>query len=343
MRSWRSESCNVLSKLRTNTTSTQNHNVGSWSSSSTCPTTGACTLTVSADSTVVAAFAPTTHTLTVDPNGPGEVSAAPSPFPASGSISACREGVPASCSASYDEPETVLLTATPAPNSTFAGWSGCEAEPGPTECEVALSEARSVSATFAPILHPLTVSKSGAGQGTIVSSPPGIDCGSTCAHEYQQGSTVALTATPAPGSTFAGFSGACSGIGVCAVTVSAAESVTATFAQVLPPSNRFTLSPVTIKGPTAKLGADVPGPGALLATGKGLKRATANPTAAGGATLALALTAAARKALKHSGHLQVEVAVTYTPTGGLPATLTKAVVFKSPHTRTKHAKRRASR
>jgi hypothetical protein len=40
---------------------------------------------------------------------------------------------------------------------------------------------------------------------------------------------VTLTAAPANGTTFAGWSGACSGIGTCAVTVNTATSVIATF------------------------------------------------------------------------------------------------------------------
>src|SRR5205823_11441025 len=46
---------------------------------------------------------------------------------------------------------------------------------------------------------------------------------------YQQGTQVTLTATPANGHTFAGWSGACTGTGSCVVTMSAAQSVTATF------------------------------------------------------------------------------------------------------------------
>ena len=43
------------------------------------------------------------------------------------------------------------------------------------------------------------------------------------------GASVSLTATPATGYTFAGWSGACSGAGVCQVTMTGPESVTAQF------------------------------------------------------------------------------------------------------------------
>jgi vibriolysin len=53
---------------------------------------------------------------------------------------------------------------------------------------------------------------------------------------------VALTATPDPGSLFAGWSGDCSGTGSCQVTMSQARSVTATFAPNSPPRASFTLT-----------------------------------------------------------------------------------------------------
>lgn len=54
----------------------------------------------------------------------------------------------------------------------------------------------------------LTVTKAGAGAGTVTSSPAAINCGATCSATFADGTTVALTATAAAGSTFAGWSGA---------------------------------------------------------------------------------------------------------------------------------------
>jgi len=75
----------------------------------------------------------------------------------------------------------------------------------------------------------LTVTKSGSGSGTVSSTPSGISCGSTCSAGFASGASVTLTAAPASGSTFAGWSGSCSGTGTCTLSMTAARSVTATF------------------------------------------------------------------------------------------------------------------
>jgi len=75
----------------------------------------------------------------------------------------------------------------------------------------------------------LTVSKSGTGIGSVTSSPFGISCGATCGASFVTGTSVTLTATSATGSTFAGWSGACSGTGTCTVTMDVAKSVNAAF------------------------------------------------------------------------------------------------------------------
>ena len=77
--------------------------------------------------------------------------------------------------------------------------------------------------------YTLTVNKSGIGTGTVTISPSGINCSGTCSASFASGTTVTLTATPDVGSTFAGWSGDCSGIGTCTVTMSTNKSVTAMF------------------------------------------------------------------------------------------------------------------
>ena len=75
----------------------------------------------------------------------------------------------------------------------------------------------------------LAVGKEGGGAGTVTSSPPGIACGSDCGENYAAGTAVALAATPGAGSSFTEWSGACTGTGVCVVSLTEDQSVTATF------------------------------------------------------------------------------------------------------------------
>ncbi|HET9579459.1 MAG TPA: Ig-like domain repeat protein [Usitatibacter sp.] len=79
--------------------------------------------------------------------------------------------------------------------------------------------------------QPLSVSRSGSGTGSVTSSPAGIDCGSTCSASFASGTNVTLTAAPAPGAVFTGWSGACTGsASSCVVDITAATTVVATFA-----------------------------------------------------------------------------------------------------------------
>lgn len=82
----------------------------------------------------------------------------------------------------------------------------------------------------------LTLTKSGTGSGTITSNPVGLDCGAVCTPSFASNTSVALTATSSVGSTFTGWSGACTGTGTCNVTMDAAKSVTATFNDNQPPT-----------------------------------------------------------------------------------------------------------
>src|SRR5262245_18633770 len=87
----------------------------------------------------------------------------------------------------------------------------------------------------------LSVTIGGTGAGTVTgpgsSTTPGGSCTSpgctTATAEYIVNTTVSIFATPASGSTFDGWSGACSGTGTCTVTMGQAQSVTATFTAIV--------------------------------------------------------------------------------------------------------------
>ncbi len=153
----------------------------------------------------------------------------------SGTVTSSPAGIKcgSECEAEYEEGETVTLTAEPSLGSEFVEWEGCDEEPSATKCKVTMDEDRVVVAVFEPESGPsefaLTVSLAGTGSGTVTSSPAGINCGIDCSEAFASGTEVTLTATPATGSTFSGWSGSCAGTGACKVTMSATRSVTATF------------------------------------------------------------------------------------------------------------------
>jgi phospholipase C len=189
-----------------------------------CTGTGACSVTLTADAAVTATFntsAVPPVQLTVKDAGAG-----------SGTVTSSPSGIScgSTCTASFPSGTAVTLTATPASNSTFTGWSG--ACTGTAACTVNLSANTSVTANFDTSAAPpvqLTVQDAGTGTGTVTSTPSGINCGSTCTASFPSGTAVTLTATAAAGSSFAGWTGACTGTAACTVTLSAAASVTATF------------------------------------------------------------------------------------------------------------------
>ncbi|QQS60829.1 MAG: hypothetical protein IPN70_02970 [Candidatus Moraniibacteriota bacterium] len=102
-----------------------------------------------------------------------------------------------------------------------------------TDVDLLSSDAEDVdllsSDTAEVALKTLIVAKVGAGAGKIISNPSGINCGTTCSKAYANGTRVTLTVTPAQGSTFAGWGGACSGTGTCRVLMDAGKKVTARF------------------------------------------------------------------------------------------------------------------
>ncbi|WP_291931208.1 trypsin-like serine protease [Limnohabitans sp.] len=76
----------------------------------------------------------------------------------------------------------------------------------------------------------ITITRNGAGSGAVSSNPAGINCGSTCTAAFTSGANVVLTATPASGSIFSGWTGGgCTGTGTCTVAPTSATTVNARF------------------------------------------------------------------------------------------------------------------
>ena len=84
---------------------------------------------------------------------------------------------------------------------------------------------QAVTATPPPSV--LTITKTG--NGTVSSTPTGINCGATCTATLANLTNVTLTATAATDSTFGGWNGDCAGASTCTVSMTQARNVTATF------------------------------------------------------------------------------------------------------------------
>lgn len=114
------------------------------------------------------------------------------------------------------------------PNQNVGTIFSLSSPTGPFQPTLPLAPAN-WSLPIAPSLQVFTLSITvlGPGTGHVVSSPAGIDCGGTCSASFPAGTSVTLTATPAP-TPFTGWTGnaACS-TGV--VVLSAAINCTATF------------------------------------------------------------------------------------------------------------------
>lgn len=141
----------------------------------------------------------------------------------------------AACSASFVSDSAVTMTATAGADSIFSGWTGCDSVSGAT-CSVSMTASRTVTAIFMLKRFTLTVATTGIGKGTVTSSPAGINCsgtGSGCSSDYVINTSVSLTATPALGSVFVGWTGCATSNGSsCTVAMGANRSVTADFVGV---------------------------------------------------------------------------------------------------------------
>ncbi|MGI9102744.1 MAG: beta strand repeat-containing protein [Terriglobales bacterium] len=184
-----------------------------------CSGSAACGVTMSSNQSVTATFGPAPppqYTVTAALSGTGSVASV------DGAIN-CGS----TCTANYTSGTTVTLNASAPSGFAFAGWSSSACS-GTGSCVFNISAPITVTANFVAVV-PLTVSVTGSGGGTVTSNPLGITCPGLCSANFNQGSTVVLTATPDTSSGFSGWSSPCSGIGTCSITMNGAQSVSADF------------------------------------------------------------------------------------------------------------------
>lgn len=204
-----------------------------------CTGTGSCVLDMNSDKQLTVGFdANPDLSVSFPGNGNGTVTSSPAGIN-------CTSG----CDARFTPGVVVTLTATPSTGTTFVGWGG--ACSGTGSCSVTMTSDQAVTATFTE--PTLTVNWTGNGNGEVDSTPTGINCvcSPSTSAPFPKGSKVTLTASAQSGSTFAGWSGACSGTGSCTVTMSADQTVGANFT-----------------APTFSLSGSSPTPG-ILSPGQG--------------------------------------------------------------------------
>lgn len=141
-------------------------------------------------------------------------------------------GAASACSRLANPDTVVTLAATPDPGASLLRWTGaCNAAGSAPTCDVTMLGAKQVSAVFG---YPVHVERQGSGDGTVSSTPAGLDCGVSCTASFPAGSTVTLSAEADSASVFTGWSGGCTGgAPVCSFPVSSPIDVVASFASVV--------------------------------------------------------------------------------------------------------------
>jgi uncharacterized repeat protein (TIGR02543 family) len=126
---------------------------------------------------------------------------------------------------SYAEDTVVDISAIPATGYVFDSWSGDVAEPSNADTTVTMTDDKTVTANFVPAEYTLTVNV--VGNGTVTKDPDQAT--------YEYGDSVELTANPASGWLFSGWSGDLAGmINPDTVNITGDTTVTATFVEDVP-------------------------------------------------------------------------------------------------------------
>ncbi len=178
-----------------------------------CTGTDPCTLTITADTTVTAAFTQNAYTLTV--------------------VSDHAPVTKSPDQETYTYGQEVTLTmGTVADGWTFTGWSS-----NVVDNKVTITADTTVTAAFTQNTYTLTVVSD---HGSVTAAPVG---------PYAYNQTVTLTmGTVENGYTFTGWSGGgCTGTDPCTLTITADTTVTAAFTQ-----NAYTLTVVSDHAPVTK-------------------------------------------------------------------------------------------
>ncbi len=144
--------------------------------------------------------------------------------------------------ANYDEGSTVQLTATPNEGYTFTGWSG-DATGSNNPLTITMNSNKEITANFELVPANTYTLNVTAVNGTVVKNPNEVN--------YEEGSTVQLTASPMTGYTFTGWSGDATGsANPLTVTMDSNKEITANFE--LMAADTYTLNVTAVNGTVVK-------------------------------------------------------------------------------------------
>jgi hypothetical protein len=136
-------------------------------------------------------------------------------------------------------PHGTPLTLAPVADaaSSFLAWGDACAGQDAGSCTLDLSQSRTVSATFVRRRVTLTLRLTGSGDGAMnidgatVCARTAADQGVVeCVRQFDVGRSVTLAPSPGEQTDFVGYSGACSGVGLCVLVMNDARTVTGEFA-----------------------------------------------------------------------------------------------------------------
>ena len=129
------------------------------------------------------------------------------------------------CNEQFIDGEMITLRAIENSGYAFSGWSDdCS---GIDDCQLLINDDMVVTANF---IRQFELSVKIEGNGHVMSTPQGIECGNDCIEAFNENETVSLIANPDEGWIFESWSGSCNGTNPnCVLDISSSLSTTAKF------------------------------------------------------------------------------------------------------------------
>ena len=185
-------------------------------------TSAATSVTMNSNKTVTANFGINTYTLTV--------------IAVNGTVLKVPQQT------TYNYGTVVNLTATPNSGYNFTSWTG-DASGSSASTSVTMNSNKTVTANFTAVVVNTYTLNVIAVNGTVLKVPSKTD--------YNSGEIVELTATPAMGYTFTGWTGDASGLlNPVSVTMNSNKNITANFTAI--PPNTYSLNVIAVNGTVVK-------------------------------------------------------------------------------------------